>query len=94
MIIEQPKKTVEVCDFCRRDGTLTTCWACGKRYCCVDEAIISGGYSFYHLCRACGDREDVLRVIHKWAKRLERVYNQRDAELQELLPRARKGKSA
>jgi hypothetical protein len=76
-------KEVEVCDFCQREGFLTTCVVCRKKYCIMCNGI---GYNPYdqNICKCCIKREDVEKVIVDGRKKYERSYFAQKAALQKL----------
>lgn len=79
-----PEKEVEVCDLCGRDGYLMTCKSCKGRYCLICEAIIAGCVHKLDVCRACGNKPEVLAISKKYVPQLVAVLKSRDAELAEL----------
>lgn len=84
MKIEQPSKTVEVCDICRRGGFLQTCLVCGGRYCLTCDAIIAGCWVKPAVCRTCSKSQKVEDIVLKYAGRITPVIKLRDAALKRL----------
>lgn len=79
-----PAQTLEVCDFCHSDGYLQECWVCSRQFCLVHQGTVAGSYGFTRLCPECSSRDDVKAICDKWAKKLQRLFGQRDGELQAL----------
>ena len=86
MKITTPAKTIEACDCCGHNEAWRKCELCGGMYCWSCEPLIAACYGFFHICKKCGEREDVQIVAKKWAKRLLRSYSKRDAEIAALGP--------
>jgi hypothetical protein len=80
MKIKVPSKTIEVCDFCKRDGhgCLTRCVICGKDYCHSCEAMICGCIHQPEICKSCGENEGVKDVILIFAGKLKKLLHKRD----------------
>lgn len=74
-------KTVEVCDFCGRDGYLQTCIRCGRRYCLTDHAIVAGCWVKPDVCRDCGGDEVVKEICRKYADLITPILKKRDSAL-------------
>ena len=74
MKITQPKREIEVCDHCHREGFLTRCWVCGGQYCLTCDGTVARSWGFTDLCRACAKREDVVEVCRRYADQLTPIY--------------------
>ncbi len=84
MKVKIPSKTVEVCDLCRREipsGCWSKCIICKKEYCRTCEAIIGGCIHQPKLCRECSKRDAVYDVVQRFASRIQRVLDDRDAAM-------------
>ena len=79
-----PKKEVELCDICERDGYLKTCKSCGRVYCLTCEGIVPGCIHAMDVCRICDDDERVRAVSEKYAPRITSILKERDQELNSL----------
>ena len=79
-----PQKTVEVCDFCNREGYLRECHVCGRSFCLVDEGLVGQCWGFTKLCCECSQRDDVGKICERYAKRLAPLYRQRERALKRL----------
>ena len=79
-----PKKTVEVCDFCQREGCLETCHVCGREYCLTCNGIVTASWGFLTLCRKCAGRDDVQAICDRYAEQLTPVFKRRTAALKRL----------
>lgn len=79
-----PEKTVEVCDFCHREGYLKECDVCGRSFCLTHEGIVGQCWGFTTLCRECCHRDAVKEICARYAKRLTAIYRQRNAALKRL----------
>lgn len=93
MKIRIPAKTVEVCYICHHEGFLENCTVCKRKYCIVHESTVAGSYGFTHVCRNCGQRQDVQDVCQRYAERLTPIFNQRQTALKKL-PKSNKPESA
>ena len=86
--IEKPAQTVDVCDFCKREGQfLQSCDVCGREFCLIDEGTVTACWGFTQLCRECAGREDVQKICRKYADQLTPIYRKRKAALKRLEPR-------
>jgi hypothetical protein len=59
-------KTVEVCDFCEKEGWLQTCVVCRRKYCILHKAVIIGDVFSQQICKGCENREDIKKIIKKY----------------------------
>lgn len=79
-----PEKTVDVCDFCHREGYLETCDVCGRQFCLIDNGIVAGSYGSMDICKECARRDDVHKVCERYAKQLKPIYKRRMTALRRL----------
>lgn len=84
MKVTIPEKEVEICDFCRREGTLQECPVCGKSYCLICHGTIPGCWVGPHVCKECAKREDVRRVVGRYADQLTPILKKRKTALKRL----------
>lgn len=85
MKIKIPSKTVEACDICHRETKcLDKCLLCGKEYCYVCEPYLPGCRIKPNVCKNCDDRDDVKRVVAKYAKEFTRIDKLREQALARL----------
>ena len=84
-----PERVVELCDICKREGHLMTCKACGKMYCFMCDAIVTGCIHKMDICLKCGSDERVNAIAEKYAPLILSVLKNRDKELLKL--RSRRG---
>jgi hypothetical protein len=82
--IEQPARTVEVCDICRREKPLEECKVCKRKYClsCAGHFMLAGIQP--DVCEKCAIRSDVKAIIEKYRKQFIPVLRRRDAALERL----------
>ena len=79
-----PERTVEVCDFCQREGYLTKCWICDRQYCLTDNGVIPASYGFTDICRECARRKDVQTICDCYAAQMKPIFDKRRAALKRL----------
>lgn len=80
--VKVPSKTIEVCDFCRRESSvLNECACCGRDYCTICEAIICGCVDQPQVCKQCGKNEEVVKVVLRFAKPILAVLQKRQTAL-------------
>ena len=84
MKIKRPAVQVEVCDTCQREGYLETCLVCGERYCLTCRGIMCGCMIAADLCRKCAKREDVGKVVERYAARISPIVKLRGGALRRL----------
>jgi len=84
MKVKRPAAEVEVCDRCKREGFLQTCLVCGGRYCLTCDGLVMGCMISADLCRECSKREDVLKIMGRYATQIRPVVKRRDAALKRL----------
>lgn len=84
MKIHKPEREVEVCDRCHREGFLQECLVCGGQYCLTCDAIMAGCWVSPRVCRRCGGRPDVQRVVTEAAERITPIIEERRASLSAL----------
>ena len=83
---EIPSEVVDVCDICKSQKTyLEKCIVCGKEYCNICEAVMSGCMHQPDICKDCGKDEHVKFVVHKYAKNIFDIVNYRTQELINLV---------
>lgn len=82
-----PEHEIKICDVCHRESNyLDTCPVCGREYCIVCEAIISGCIHKVEVCRMCGDMHEVMDIAERFAPKIKAVLLEREAELAKLNP--------
>lgn len=81
MKVTRPEETVQVCDFCERDGYLERCLVCGKEYCLTCRGIITGCWVQPRVCRECCRREDVSRLVAEYAGKITPIIEARHEAL-------------
>lgn len=79
-----PKRTVVVCDFCKRGGFLEECDVCGKEVCLTCRGVVGQTGGFTVFCRECAKREDVRTICHRYADKLTPIYRKRYEALRRL----------
>ena len=84
MEVTKPARTVEVCDFCQREGYLQPCDVCGRMFCLTHKGTVAGSWGFTTLCTECAGREDVGIVCAEYAKRLTPIFEERRIALRAL----------
>lgn len=84
MKIKQPEKEIEVCDLCQYEGVLRTCIVCGHEYCYTCECIIGGCWVRPTVCRICGNRDDVEKVVRAFADQITPIIAARTEALKAL----------
>jgi len=84
MKISRPAVRVEVCDTCQREGFLQTCLVCGGRYCLTCSGRVAGCIVPADLCRECAKREDVEKIMERYAAKLTPIVKRRNAALKRL----------
>lgn len=82
MIVTIPSKTVVVCDFCKRTSPVfDKCVRCNRLYCHTCEAIMCGCIHQPMICKDCGDKPSVVKVVERFAAPLKALLKKRDAAL-------------
>lgn len=84
MKIKKPAEEIEVCDHCQRGGYLETCIVCGRQHCLSCQGIIAGCWVGPKVCKECDDREDVRRVVARYAEQITPIIRKRTAALKRL----------
>ncbi len=78
-------KTVEVCDLCGREGCLTTCIGCGKRYCLIDDCTIPGCMVSPPCCKDCGGNQAIIDVCERYGKLIADRVKDRDIAIAKMM---------
>jgi hypothetical protein len=84
MKITKPAEEIEVCDHCQRGGYLQTCIVCERQYCLLCHTTIIGCWVDTQICKGCSVRDDVKRVVARYAKQITPIIKKRTAALKRL----------
>ena len=87
MKIKIPEKEIEICDICQRENCLrplTECLVCGQQYCITCAGIIPGCMVSANIGKCCSKRDDVLKIVDRYAEQMMPIVKKRNIALYRL----------
>jgi hypothetical protein len=81
-----PAQVIELCDVCgtKPGCSMDKCVVCGRDYCLICRAIVSGCIHSVDICKDCGKDQVVEDTILQFSPKLVTVVRERDAALRRL----------